>query len=65
MKATELAELSTEELEARERELEEALFQLRLRRATSQLENPMKLRQTRRDLARVKTLLRQRQLGRR
>jgi large subunit ribosomal protein L29 len=60
MKAHEVRELSDVELRTREHELADELFHLRLRRATSQLPNPMKVRQTRRDLARVKTLLRQR-----
>jgi large subunit ribosomal protein L29 len=60
MKAHELRELSDTELRTREHELADELFHLRLRRATSQLPNPMKVRQTRRDLARVKTVLRQR-----
>lgn len=55
-----LRDLSVEELRARERELGEELFHLRLRRATSQLPNPTKLLATRRALACVKTLLRQR-----
>ena len=52
--------MTDDELHARERELTDELFHLRLRRATSQLANPMKVRETRRDLARVKTVLRQR-----
>ena len=60
MKAAELRTLSTDELRTRERELGEEMFHLRLRRATAQLTNPMKLRENRRTLARVKTLLRQR-----
>jgi len=52
--------MSDDELKTRERELTEELFHLRLRRATSQLPNPMKVRETKRDLARVKTILRQR-----
>ena len=55
-----LRDLGVEELRARERELGEELFHLRLRRATTQLPNPMKLKATRRALACVKTLLRQR-----
>ena len=58
MKAHELRELSDTELRTREHELADELFHLRLRRATSQLPNPMKVRQARRDLARVKTVLR-------
>ena len=60
MKAHELRELSDAELRTREHELADELFHLRLRRATSQLPNPMKVRQTRRDLARAKTVLRHR-----
>jgi large subunit ribosomal protein L29 len=60
MKAAELREMGLDELRAKERELTEELFHLRLRRATSQLPNPMKVCGTRRDLARVKTILRER-----
>jgi len=62
LKPSELRDLSEAELQAREHELVDALFHLRLRRATSQLPNPMKVRETRRDLARVKTMLRARVL---
>ncbi len=60
MKGQEVRDLSDDELRTREHELADELFHLRLRRATSQLPNPMKVRQTKRDLARVKTVLRQR-----
>ena len=60
MKAQEVRDMSDSELHTRERELVDELFHLRLRRTTSQLPNPMKVRQTKRDLARVKTALRQR-----
>ena len=60
MKPQEVRDLSDHELATKERELLEELFHLRLRRATSQLPNPMKVRETKRDLARVKTVLRQR-----
>jgi large subunit ribosomal protein L29 len=60
MKIAELRDLSLDELRARERELTDEIFHLRLRRATAQLTNPTKLRESRRTLARVKTLLRQR-----
>ena len=60
MKPRELRDMSEDELRTREQELTEELFHLRLRRATSQLPNPMKVRVTRRDLARVKTVLRAR-----
>jgi large subunit ribosomal protein L29 len=61
----ELRELSTEELARKRGELREEIFHLKLRRATSRLENPMKLRQSRRDLARVETILRERSVSRR
>jgi large subunit ribosomal protein L29 len=60
MTAQEARDMTADELRARERELTEELFHLRLRRASSQLPNPMKVRETRRSLARVKTVLRQR-----
>ena len=57
MKVTELRELSVEELRAKENDLAEQLFALRLQRVTGQLEDPSKLRHTRRDMARVLTVL--------
>ncbi|MBX5464040.1 MAG: 50S ribosomal protein L29 [Clostridia bacterium] len=64
MKARELAELSDAELEKQIRDLKSELFNLHFQHATGQLENPMRLRQVRRDIARVKTVLRQRELAR-
>ncbi len=60
MKLREMKDLSVDELRARERELTDEIFHLRLRRATAQLPNPMKIRESRRALARIKTLLQQR-----
>ena len=60
MDASEIRELSDVELEARTHELEEELFMLQLKRSTSQLENPMKMRAVRRDLARCWTIQRER-----
>ena len=57
MKASELREMSSDDLRAKERELAEQLFAFRLQKVTGQLENPAKLRQARRDLARVLTVL--------
>jgi large subunit ribosomal protein L29 len=57
MEARELREMSADELVQKRRELREEIFHLKLRRATSRLENPVKLRQTKRDLARVETAL--------
>ncbi len=60
MKASELRELSLEELERKLEDLTQELFNLRFQHATDQLENPMRLRQTKKDVARVKTFLRER-----
>ena len=59
MKAKELKELTAEELQLKETELHDQLFKLRFQAATAQLEKPARIRQVRRDLARVKTILRQ------
>jgi len=61
MKGSEVRELSDGELAARELELRETLFKLRLRRGINQLDNPALLRSARRDLARVKTVRQQRE----
>ena len=60
MKARELRELSDEELRGRLGELTEEGFRLRFRSATESIENPMRFRAIRRDIARIKTLLRER-----
>lgn len=49
---------SVDELRAREVDLREQLFKLRFQRATGRVENPMKMRQARREIAQIKTLLR-------
>jgi large subunit ribosomal protein L29 len=59
MKASELRDLSVEELKDRERDLAEQMFALRLQKVTGQLEKPARVRQVRRDMARVMTILRQ------
>jgi large subunit ribosomal protein L29 len=59
MRAGELRELSFDELSQKERDLKEELFNLRFQRATGQLENLMRLTQVKRDIARVKTVLRE------
>jgi large subunit ribosomal protein L29 len=56
MKIDSMVEWSAEERTAKEKEWRQALFTLRLQKATGQLENPMKLRQLRKDIARLKTL---------
>ncbi len=55
MKYAELRDLTGEELRQKEAALHEELFKLRLRQATSQVENPMRIRQLRRDIARIRT----------
>ena len=57
MRARELRELSIDELSQKEKDLKEELFNLRFQRATGQLENLMRLTQVKRDIARVKTML--------
>jgi large subunit ribosomal protein L29 len=61
MKAAQIREQTIEELRDKERELAEQLFALRLQQVTGQIENPAKLRLVRRDLARVMTVLREKQ----
>jgi len=63
MKASELRELSLEELEAKGRELRSELFAARIQDATGQLENKARLRLLRRDVARAETLLREKRGG--
>ena len=62
MGAKELREMSSADLTRRLTELREEIGHLKLKRATSRLENPMKLRQTKRDLARVETILKEKAL---
>jgi large subunit ribosomal protein L29 len=64
MKMYEIKELSDEELKKRVKDEEENLSHLRFRHATTQLESPAKLRTVRRDIARMKTLLREREIKR-
>jgi large subunit ribosomal protein L29 len=63
MKYAELQDLTAEELRVKEAELREDLFKLRLRQATTQVENPMRIRQLRRDIARIRTAQRARAKG--
>ena len=62
MKAKEFREQTSEELLAKEAELYDQLFKLRFQAATAQLEKPAKIRQVKRDLARIKTVLRQKEM---
>jgi len=58
---TELRDLTVDDLEARARELEDQLFRMRVQQSLGQLDAPVKLRFTRRDLARIKTVISEKQ----
>ncbi len=60
MRATELRELTVDELEQREAELKRKLFNLRFQRASGELDNTAELKKTRHDIARVMTVIRER-----
>jgi len=62
MKASEARELSPDELEERLVGLKKDLFFLRMQHATNQLDNPIRIAQVRKDIARVKTVIRRQQL---
>jgi large subunit ribosomal protein L29 len=59
MKASQMRDQTLEELTEKERELCEQLFALRLQKVTGQLEKPSRIRQVRKDLARILTILRE------
>ena len=61
MNVAELRDLSVEDLEARAKELGDQLFRMRIQQSLGQLDAPLKLRHTRRDLARIKTIITQKQ----
>ena len=61
MKANEIRSLSVEELEKKLAELKKDLFMLRMQHATNHLDNPVKISAVRRDIARVKTVLHEKQ----
>jgi large subunit ribosomal protein L29 len=63
MKAKELRDFSDVELVGKLSELKEELFNLRFQMATGQLENPMRIREVRKNIARVKTIQRQREIN--
>ena len=62
MKANEVRKLSTSELEAKLVDLKKDLFFLRMQHATNQLDNPLKISLVKKDIARVQTILREKQL---
>jgi large subunit ribosomal protein L29 len=61
MKVTDVRELSVDELRGREKDLDDKLFRARVQKSMGQLETPTQLRTMRRDRARIKTVLRERQ----
>ena len=63
MKISEVRELSTEELNARVYSFKEQLFNLRRKKAVGQIENPNELKRVRKDIARIYTVLKERELG--
>lgn len=62
MKASEVREMSTEELESKLKDLKAELFNLRFQLSINQLENPMRIQAVKKDIARVKTVLRENEL---
>ncbi|MFW5972072.1 MAG: 50S ribosomal protein L29 [Bacillota bacterium] len=63
MRADELRDMTDNELAQKVSELKEELFNLRFQHATAQLDNPMRIKEVKKDIARVKTILRERELG--
>ena len=57
MKPVKMRDMSVDELRTEEQNLSEELFRLRFRRATGELEKPSKIREVRRDIARIKTII--------
>ena len=63
MKASEIRSMTPEQLNEKLAGLKKDLFLLRMQHATNQLDNPLKIRETKRDIARVKTMLREKELA--
>ena len=63
MKATEVRKMSAAELDAKLLDRKKDLFQLRLQHATNQLDNPIRIAEVKKDIARVKTMIREQQLA--
>ena len=63
MKANKFRDLSNEALTSREKELKSELFNLRFQSATGQLANPQRINECKKDIARVKTVIRERELA--
>ncbi len=63
MKIQDIRDLSTQELEDKIKDLKEELFNLRFQNATNQLDNPIRIVSVKKDIARVKTVLKEKELG--
>ena len=63
MKIQDIRDLSTQELEDKVKDLKEELFNLRFQNATNQLDNPVRIASVKKDIARVKTILKEKELG--
>ena len=63
MKANEVRKMSGEELKTKLQDLKKDLFNLRLQHATNQLDNPIRIAEVKKDIARVKTIIREQQLA--
>ena len=63
MKASEVRKMSGEELQTKLQDLKKDLFNLRLQHATNQLDNPIRIAEVKKDIARVKTIIREQQLA--
>ncbi len=59
MKTSEIREMSLDEMQRKAADLKEELFNLRFQHEIGQLENPMKMKQTKRDIARIKTIIKE------
>jgi large subunit ribosomal protein L29 len=59
MKASEIKEMSLEEMQRKKDDLKEELFNLRFQHEIGQLENPQKMKQTKKDIARINTIIRE------
>ena len=63
MKINEIRDLSTQELEDKLQDLKEELFNLRFQNATNQLDNPMRIVSVKKEIARIKTVIKEKELG--
>lgn len=63
MKVNEIRQMTDQELDSKMLEFKNELFNLRFQMATGQLDNPMRIKAVRKDIARIKTIMRERELG--